>query len=83
MGLEFDSPSGGPDMLRELYKRGLWAMFASFNSPVLQFKPGFLADFDYCDEALSKVEDAITSAKALPRGRRMKLASGGETRPDG
>lgn len=78
MGLEFDSPSGGPDMLRELYKRGLWAMFASFNSSVLQFKLGFLADLDYCDEALSKVEDAITAAKALPRGRGMKLAGAGE-----
>ena len=78
MGLEFDSPSGGPDMMRELYERGLWAMFASFNSSVLQFKLGFLADLDYCDEALSKVEDAITAAKKLPRGRGMKLAGAGE-----
>lgn len=78
MGLEFDSPSGGPDMMRELYKRGLWAMFASFNSSVLQFKPGFQIDFSYCDEALCKVEDAVTSAKRLPRGRALKLAGGGE-----
>lgn len=78
MGLEFDSPSGGPDMMRELYERGLWAMFASFNSSVLQFKPGFLADFGYCDEALSKVEAAIRAAKALPRGRGVKLAGAGE-----
>jgi acetylornithine/succinyldiaminopimelate/putrescine aminotransferase len=78
MGLEFDSPSGGPDMMRELYERGLWAMFASFNSSILQFKLGFLTDFGYCDEALCKVEAAITSAKKLPRGRGIKLASGGE-----
>jgi acetylornithine/succinyldiaminopimelate/putrescine aminotransferase len=78
MGLEFDSPSGGPDMMRELYERGLWAMFASFNSSVLQFKLGFLADPAYCDEALSKVEDAVTAAKKLPRGRGMKLAGAGE-----
>jgi len=78
MGLEFDSPSGGPDMMRELYERGLWAMFAGFNSSVLQFKLGFLADLDYCDEALSKVEDAITAAKRLPRGRGMRLAGAGE-----
>jgi putrescine aminotransferase len=82
MGLEFDSPSGGPDMMRELYQRGLWAMFASFNSSVLQFKLGFLADLDYCNEALSKVEDAITAAKRLPRGRAMKLAAAGERSRD-
>jgi acetylornithine/succinyldiaminopimelate/putrescine aminotransferase len=81
MGLEFDSPSGGPDMMRELYERGLWAMFASFNSSVLQFKPGFLADLDYCDEALSRVEDAITAAKRRPRGRAIKLAGAGEGLP--
>jgi putrescine aminotransferase len=81
MGLEFDSPSGGPDMMRELYERGLWAMFASFNSSVLQFKLGFLAELDYCDEALSKVEDAITAAKKLPRGRAVKLAGAGEGSP--
>ena len=64
--------------VRELYERGLWAMFASFNSSVLQFKLGFLADLDYCDEALSKVEDAIMAAKKLPRGQAMKLAGAGE-----
>lgn len=78
LGLEFDSPSGGPDMMRELYRRGLWAMFASFNSSVLQFKLGFLTDFQYCDEALSKVEGAIAAAKNLPRGRGIKLAGRGE-----
>jgi putrescine aminotransferase len=78
MGLEFDSPSGGPDMMRELYDRGLWAMFASFNSSILQFKLGFLADLEYCDEALCKVADAITAAKRRPRGPPMKLAGAGE-----
>ena len=76
MGLEFDSPSGGVDMMKALYDRGLWAMFASFNSAVLQFKPGFLVDFAYCDEALQRLEDAVQAVKLQPQGRSIKLAGG-------
>ncbi len=78
MGLEFDSPSGGVDMMKALYDRGLWAMFASFNSAILQFKPGFLIDRHFCDEALQRMEDAIQSAKKLPRGPSIKLAGGAD-----
>jgi putrescine aminotransferase len=76
MGLEFDSPSGGVDMMRALYERGLWAMFASFNSAILQFKPGFLIEFGYCDEALQRLEEAIKTVKLEPRRGSMRLASG-------
>jgi len=78
MGLEFDSPSGGPDMMKASYDRGLWAMFASFNSAVLQFKPGFLVDVEYCAEALQRLEEAIDAAKGKPRGKGIKLASGAD-----
>ena len=62
MGLEFDDPQGGPLMSGALYKQGLWAMFASFDRSVLQFKAGLLVDQDYCDEGLQRLEDAIKTA---------------------
>jgi acetylornithine/succinyldiaminopimelate/putrescine aminotransferase len=62
MGLEFDDPQGGPLMSGALYKQGLWAMFASFDRSVLQFKAGLLVDQAYCDEGLQRLEDAIKTA---------------------
>jgi len=67
IGLQFDSARGGVDMMKALYDRGLWAIFAGFNSSILQFKPGFLIDRQYCDEALARVEDAIRVAEKCPR----------------
>ncbi len=40
MGLRFDAPDGGIRMSAALFQNGLWAMFASFDRSVLQFKPG-------------------------------------------
>ena len=59
MGLRFDDPLGGPIMSGALYQQGLWAMFASFDRAVLQFKAGLLVDEVYCDEGLQRLEDAI------------------------
>ncbi len=61
VGLRFDDPLGGPLMSGALYQHGLWAMFASFDRSVLQFKAGLLVDEGYCDEALQRLEDAIKS----------------------
>jgi acetylornithine/succinyldiaminopimelate/putrescine aminotransferase len=63
IGLKFDDPYGGAQMTGELYKRGLWAMFASFDPSVLQFKPGLLVDEAYCDEALQRLDDALLGRK--------------------
>ena len=79
MGLQFDSPRGGVDMMKALYDRGLWAIFAGFNSSILQFKPGFLIDTEYCDEALERVEDAILVAEKQPKGHAIRLVSGGRS----
>jgi putrescine aminotransferase len=79
IGLQFDSPRGGVDMMKALYDRGLWAIFAGFNSSILQFKPGFLIDTNYCDEALARVQDAIRVAERQPKGRAVKLVSGGRS----
>lgn len=59
IGLKFDAPDGGARMTGALYRHGLWAMFASFDPSVLQFKPGLLVDKAYCDEALQRLEDAL------------------------
>ena len=62
IGLVFDHPQGGPLMSGALFQQGLWAMFASFDRSVLQFKPGLLVDEAYCDEGLQRLEDAIRTA---------------------
>jgi len=77
IGLQFDSARGGVDMMKALYDRGLWAIFAGFNSSILQFKPGFLIDKQYCDEALARVQDAVRVAEKLPKGHAIRLVSGG------
>jgi acetylornithine/succinyldiaminopimelate/putrescine aminotransferase len=59
MGLRFAHPHGGQMMTRALYDAGLWAMFAGFDTSVLQFKAGLLVDAAYCDEALTRLEDGI------------------------
>ena len=40
MGLVFDAPTGGLEMMAALYKHGIWAIVAGFDRSVLQFKPG-------------------------------------------
>ena len=61
IGLRFDAPDGGMRMTGALYQHGLWAMFASFDPAVLQFKPGLLVDRAYCDEALQRMDDVLAS----------------------
>ena len=79
MGLEFDSPRGGVDMMKALYDIGLWAIFAGFNSSILQVKPGFLIDTRYCDEALERFQDAIRVAERQPKRPPIRLVSGGRS----
>ena len=61
MGLKFDAPDGGARMTAALFQHGVWAMFAGFDRSVLQWKPGLLVDQAYCDEALQRFEDALSS----------------------
>jgi acetylornithine/succinyldiaminopimelate/putrescine aminotransferase len=60
VGLGFDAPNGGLQMSATLYPLGLWAMFAGFDRRYLQWKVGLLADRAYVDEALGKLETALT-----------------------
>jgi acetylornithine/succinyldiaminopimelate/putrescine aminotransferase len=64
MGLRFDDPMGGLRMSAALFQKGLWAMFASFDRAVLQFKAGLLVDRSYCDEALTRLDDALAEIEA-------------------
>jgi putrescine aminotransferase len=59
MGLRFADPVGAMRMSRALYDEGLWAMFAGFDTSVLQFKAGLLVDAAYCDEALERFEAGL------------------------
>ena len=63
MGLVFDSPAGGVQMMSALFTSGIWAIFAAFDHSVLQFKPGLFVDRAYCDEALTRFETALKTAK--------------------
>jgi acetylornithine/succinyldiaminopimelate/putrescine aminotransferase len=63
MGLVFDAPAGGVQMMSALYQQGIWAIFAGFDPAVLQFKPGLFVDHAYCDEALARFEQAVAMAK--------------------
>jgi len=63
MGLVFDAPTGGVQMMTALYRQGIWAIFAGYDRSVLQFKPGLFVDRAYCDEALTRFEAALQDAK--------------------
>jgi len=70
MGLVFDAPTGGVQMMAALYQRGIWAIVAGYDRSVLQFKPGLLVDRAFCDEALTRFESALRAvkgARGLPR----------------
>jgi acetylornithine/succinyldiaminopimelate/putrescine aminotransferase len=65
MGLRFAHERGGQLMTRALYDAGLWAMFAGFDTSVLQFKAGLLIDAADCDEALGRFEDGMRRCIAM------------------
>lgn len=67
MGLAFDSPTGGLEMMSALYQCGVWAIVAGFDRAALQFKPGLLVDRAYADELLSRFESAVQAAKSRRR----------------
>ena len=67
MGLVFDSPTGGLEMMSALYQCGIWAIVAGFDRAALQFKPGLLIDRAYADDVLSRFESALRAVKARHR----------------
>jgi putrescine aminotransferase len=67
IGLRFAHERGGQLMTRACWEAGLWAMFAGFDTSVLQFKAGLLLDAALCDEALGRLEDGLLRCLAASR----------------
>ncbi len=62
-GLEFNShPQGAKHVMRELYAKGIWAIFSQLDQRVLQFKPGLLLTPAECDEILDRTAAGIAAA---------------------
>lgn len=59
IGLRFAERGGALRMCKTLYDEGLWAMFAGFDTSVLQFKPGLLIDEQYVDATVAAVGRAL------------------------
>jgi acetylornithine/succinyldiaminopimelate/putrescine aminotransferase len=59
IGLRFAHPVGGLLMTRACSDAGVWAMFASFDRSVLQWKPGLLLTEAESAEILTRLELAI------------------------
>jgi acetylornithine/succinyldiaminopimelate/putrescine aminotransferase len=74
MGLEFAHPEGAKYVMKQLYERGVWAIFSTLDPRVLQFKPGILLDPDLAEEVLGRVAAAVVAARdevaATQPGRR-------------
>lgn len=67
IGLEFNHPTGGITVMQELFKNSVWAIFASFDESVLQFKPGVFWDDELCNEFLSRMDVSLDSASEIMR----------------
>ncbi|WP_234395173.1 hypothetical protein [Acetobacter papayae] len=48
--------------MRELYKRGVWAIFSTLDPRVLQFKPGLLLTSGQVGDILQRLEDAVVAS---------------------
>ncbi|MGP4024162.1 class-III pyridoxal-phosphate-dependent aminotransferase [Actinomadura sp. 3N407] len=63
IGLEFAHPQGGKLVSRALYERGVWAIHATLDPAVLQFKPGLQMSPDLVDELLERLDAAVGAAR--------------------
>jgi acetylornithine/succinyldiaminopimelate/putrescine aminotransferase len=62
IGLEFGHPEGAKQVMRDLYERGVWAIFSTLDPSVLQYKPGILLDTALAGELLEHTAEAIRRA---------------------
>jgi acetylornithine/succinyldiaminopimelate/putrescine aminotransferase len=49
-------------VMRELYAKGIWAIFSQLDPRVLQFKPGLLLTSAECDDILERTAAGIAAA---------------------
>lgn len=62
IGLEFDHPIGAELVMRSLYQNGVWAIFSTLDTRVLQVKPGLLLTPELTDEILERLHVAVGQA---------------------
>ena len=62
LGLEFGHPQGARTVMRELYDRGVWAIFSTLDPSVLQYKPGLLMTAELTADLLDRTADAVAAA---------------------
>lgn len=65
IGLRFDRSDGAIHVMRALYEVGVWAIFAGFDSSVLQLKPGLLYDETMVGALLERLDKAIGNVERL------------------
>jgi acetylornithine/succinyldiaminopimelate/putrescine aminotransferase len=63
IGLEFDHERGAQLVSRRLYEAGVWAIFSTLDTRVLQFKPGLLLDPVMCEDILDRLAVSVAAAK--------------------
>lgn len=69
-GLRFGVPDGGIAAMQSFYNNGIWAIYARFDTQIVQFKPGLLCTKEYCDELLYKFEKSVKEARDKYIGKR-------------
>lgn len=69
LGLEFEGRKGAQRAMRAFYDHGLWAIFATFDPSVLQFKPGLLMTPDLVTETLERVGAAVEAMASAAAAR--------------
>lgn len=64
IGLRFAHEQGGMLMTRACVDNGLWAIFAGFDTSVLQVKPGLLMDDATAHDVLARLDAAMDKASS-------------------
>jgi putrescine aminotransferase len=65
LGLEFNHAEGAVAASRALYEHGVWAIFSSLDTRVLQWKPGVLLSAELCKEIMERFDAAMPRAREL------------------
>ena len=65
MGLVTSHPDGATALMATLYRHGVWAMRANFDTHVLQFKAGLLMDEALANRTLDALDAALGEAAAM------------------
>jgi len=63
IGLRFAGADGAVPVMRELYRQGVWAIAASHDLRILQFKPGLLLSSAQTDDVLAILESTLKGLK--------------------